>query len=88
MATRLSIGTDSGSMWVLGAYDHPAIHLMTNCSENHIENFSAFEPINRHSLTLFEENGCDNINIENVISSLDKFSSNDSFIKNIYKRLI
>ena len=88
LATKLSIGTDSGSMWVLGAYDHPAIHLMTNWSENHTENFSAFEPINRHSVTLFEEGGCDNINIESLISSLDKLSSNDSFIKKIYKKLI
>ena len=88
LATKLSIGTDSGSMWVLGAYNHPAIHLMTNWSENHKSNFSAFEPVNNHSITLFEQGGCDNIKIENMISSLSGFKDNDSFITKIYKKLI
>ena len=38
--------------------------------------------------TLFEQGGCDNIKIENMISSLSGFKDNDSFITKIYKKLI
>ena len=88
LGTKFSIGTDSGSMWVLGAYEHPSIHLMTNWSKNHKTNFSAFEPVNKTSVTLFEEGGCDNINIDSVINACDEFNDNDSFIKKIYKKII
>ena len=70
LATRLSIGTDSGAMWVMGAYSHPAINLVTNWLPNHNSNFSALEPVNKNSITFFEKEGCDNIPIEKVINNV------------------
>lgn len=75
LGTSLAIGTDSGSMWVLGAYSHPSIHLMTNWanfSQKHKTNFTAFEPLNSNSITFFEHDGCDNINKDEVIQTCVK----------------
>ena len=72
LATRLSIGTDSGAMWVMGAYSHPAINLMTNWLPNHHSNLMALEPKNKNGTTLYENGGCDNINIDQVISTVDE----------------
>ena len=30
LGAKVSLGTDSGSMWVLSAYSHPTITLLTN----------------------------------------------------------
>ena len=46
LATKLAVGADSGSMWALGAYSFPAIHLMTNWRDGHVKNFSAMNPVN------------------------------------------
>lgn len=62
LASNISIGTDSGAMWVMGAYSHPSIHLMTNWMNGHAKNFTALEPINDNGKTFFTENGCDHIN--------------------------
>ena len=42
-----SIGTDSGSMWVLGAYSHPFIVLNGPWMPGHTQNFGAFLPPNK-----------------------------------------
>lgn len=70
LASRLTIGTDSGAMWVMGAYSHPAINLVTNWLPNHNSNFSALEPVNKNGFTFFEKNDCDNISIEKVINKV------------------
>ena len=53
LATNLAIGADSGSMWTLGAYSFPAIHLMTNWRDGHVENFSAMNPVNVNGTSFF-----------------------------------
>ena len=39
LGSKLALGTDSGSMWVLAAYSHPSITLITNWYDNHNKNF-------------------------------------------------
>jgi hypothetical protein len=53
LATKLAVGADSGSMWTLGAYSHPAIHLMTNWRDGHTTNFSAMNPVNIKGISYF-----------------------------------
>ena len=92
LGTSLSIGTDSGSMWALGAYSHPSIHLMTNWANfkyRHETNFTAFEPLNSNSLTFFERNGCDNINKDEVIMTCVKMlDDNKTYFKKLLDKLI
>ena len=92
LGTSLSIGTDSGSMWALGAYSHPSIHLMTNWANfkyRHETNFTAFEPLNSNSLTFFERNGCDNINKDEVIMTCVKMlDDNKTYFKKFLDKLI
>ena len=70
LASELTIGTDSGAMWVIGAYSHPAIHLMTNWLPDHKSNLLAFEPVNDNGQTFFEMGGCDNISVKEVLNNI------------------
>tara|TARA_R110000744_G_scaffold155060_4_gene270271 strand:+ start:6330 stop:7226 length:897 start_codon:yes stop_codon:yes gene_type:complete len=72
LASRITIGTDSGAMWVMGAYSHPAINLMTNWLTNHHKNLMALEPVNDNGKTFFAEGGCDNISTEEVVNNVKK----------------
>jgi len=49
-----SIGTDSGSMWVLGAYSHPFIILNGPWMPGHVQNFEAFLPPNKKGKYIFK----------------------------------
>ncbi|MDO8609186.1 MAG: hypothetical protein Q7R95_01440, partial [bacterium] len=69
LSTKLTIGTDSGAMWVMGAYSHPAIHLMTYWLPNHNKNQYALCPINENGLTFFNEVSIDNILIQDVVNA-------------------
>ena len=66
LGAKASLGTDSGSMWVLSAYAHPTITLLTNWSKNHNENFTAFLPINKNGDYIFKENGFKDLTIDEV----------------------
>jgi len=70
LASRLVLGTDSGAMWVMGAYSHPAINLMTNWLPNHKTNLLALEPVNDNGQTFYEMGGCDNISLKRVFDSV------------------
>jgi hypothetical protein len=70
LASQLVIGTDSGAMWVMGAYSHPAINLMTNYLPGHRSNLLALEPINDNGQTFYEMGGCDNISIRQVANNI------------------
>ena len=72
LGTNISVGTDSGSMWVLGAYSHPSVNLITNWANNHSENLHAFAPKNINGVNLFSQDGCDNIDVEQVTEIIDK----------------
>ena len=67
LATNLAIGADSGSMWTLGAYSFPAIHLMTNWRDWHVENFSAMNPVNVNGTSFFASPMTDGWNHQEVL---------------------
>jgi len=70
LASRLVIGTDSGAQWVMGAYSHPAINLMTNWLPNHNTNLLALEPVNDNGQTFYAHGGCDNISAKEVLNNI------------------
>jgi len=70
LASRLVLGTDSGSQWVMGAYQHPAINLITDFLPGHSSNFLALNPINDNAVTFFSKGGCDNIPVEKVLENI------------------
>lgn len=73
LACKMVIGTDSGPMWVMGAYGHPAIHLMTNWLPGHTRNFDSLTPVNHgHAATFFEQGGTDNINQDDVLYIVER----------------
>ena len=67
LGSKLSIGTDSGSMWVLGAYSHPSLIISTNWYENHKSNLLATIPPNINSDVIFKENGFESLSVDEVI---------------------
>jgi len=67
LGSKLSIGTDSGSMWVLSAYSHPSLIISTNWYENHKNNLSATIPPNINSELIFKENGFESLSVEEII---------------------
>jgi len=72
LASKVVIGTDSGSMWVIGAYSHPSIHLITNWLPNHKDNLLALAPVNDNSINIFAEKGCDNIKQDEILQIIKK----------------
>jgi ADP-heptose:LPS heptosyltransferase len=70
LSCKMSIGTDSGNMWVMGAYSHPAVHLMTNWMVGHKQNFEALTPVNRHGVSVFAEGGANNIDRGHVLEKV------------------
>lgn len=70
LESTVSVTTDSGSGWVLGAYSHNSIYLMTNWLPNHTRNWSALEPVNKNGISIFEKGGCDNIKTDHFIEIL------------------
>ena len=71
MAAKLVMGPDTGSMWVMGAYSHPAINLITNHMPNHTSNLLALAPVNDNAVNLFGDGcRCDNINTDDVMQKI------------------
>lgn len=72
LGCEFSIGTDSGSSWVIGAYGFPQINLILKNSPNHIKNFTAFSPENylNNKIDLIGLDGKDSITKEKVIESI------------------
>jgi ADP-heptose:LPS heptosyltransferase len=71
LACKMSIGTDSGNMWVMGAYGHPAIHLLTNWLPGHVTN-CPLSPPNRNSVYCYAQGGTDNIKHKDVLSDIER----------------
>lgn len=67
-----SIGTDSGSMWCLGAYGLNQILLTTYWRQNHIINPSALVPVNykNRAINIFEPNDINNIQYDKIIEGI------------------
>ena len=70
LQSKLAVGTDSGSMWVLGAYQHPAIHLTTNWVSGHKKNFEAFVPANKKGTSFFAKNDINKIAQDDVLKTV------------------
>jgi len=70
------IGTDTGSMWVLGAYSVPAIHIMTYHMDGHNDNPSALCPKNRNGVMLFNPTNCNLVKPNLVIEEVKKYEEN------------
>jgi ADP-heptose:LPS heptosyltransferase len=63
------IGTDSGSMWTIGAYQSiPQINLITTWMPNHHSNHMAFAPLGTKAYNLLYNNGCETIEISKLIN--------------------
>jgi ADP-heptose:LPS heptosyltransferase len=62
------IGTDSGSMWCVGAYKEvPQLNLLTNWLSGHNKNPLALAPIGSLAQNLFTEGGCSKIDQKLVL---------------------
>jgi ADP-heptose:LPS heptosyltransferase len=73
LACKMSIGTDSGPMWVLGAYSHPALHLMTNWLPGHTTNFDALTPVNKNGSVIFNPfKDTSNIDYNDVLNQIER----------------
>ena len=73
MCCNAAIGTDSGSMWVIGAYNKiPQINLITNWLPNHFQNKLALAPVGEKTFNLYADNGCSNISIEDTLFKLNE----------------
>jgi len=61
------IGTDSGSMWCIGAYEKiPQLNLITNWLHSHRRNPLALAPAGKLSKNVFAEGGCSKIDTKVV----------------------
>lgn len=69
----LVIGNNSGFNWVVGAYGHPMISLLSRDAPNHNQNLLAFAPDNylNNNINLLCTQTCDDINQEKVLESID-----------------
>lgn len=78
LASEIVLGPDTGPMWIMGAYSHPAINLMTNHMKDHDSNLLALAPINENAINLFSYYksgiGCDGINTDLVVENIINFN--------------
>ncbi len=86
LGTKLALGTDSGSMWVLAAYNHPMIILGTNWYENHTDNLNATIPPIKKGECIFNQNNFSNLNAEIVYEKILSYGvKNENFIDKFFK---
>ncbi len=70
----VSITTNSGSGWVLGAYGVKQITLLTNDAPNHVSNLLAFQPENwaGNNISLLNSSSCDLIPQTDVLAAINQ----------------
>lgn len=68
----LILGTDAGTMWIIGAYSIPSIHLMTYHFPGHVQNQTAFMPVNENGVMIFDPRGCSLINPKLVLEQIER----------------
>ena len=86
LGCKLAIGTDSGSMWVLAAYNHPIIVLGTNWYDNHTENLKATIPPIKNGECIFNQNNFLNLKTDEVYDKILSYGvKNENFIDKIFK---
>ena len=85
LGTKLALGTDSGSMWVLSAYNHPIIILGTNWYDNHTKNLKATIPPIVDGECIFKENNFSNLSVDEVYEKiLDYGVEKESLIDKLF----
>ena len=75
LASKLVIGPNTGPMFVVGAYSHPSLHLLTNYYHDHNENFLTLAPVNDNGTNLFiprNPRGLDAMIPEKVVEHVNK----------------
>ncbi len=71
LQSKIMIGTDSGSSWIIGAYGHPQINLLTKWYPNHKEGFWPLAPENYLKKNIdICVNSWNNITVEMVINKI------------------
>ena len=86
LGSKLAIGTDSGSMWVLAAYNHPIIVLGTNWYDNHTNNLKATIPPIKNGECIFNQNNFLNLRTDEVYNKILSYGvRNESFVEKIFK---
>ena len=72
LTCKMSIGTDSGNMLVMGAYGHPTIQLMTNWLPGHTSNMMALGPSSKKGITIFDGDSVDYIPHDRVLEEIER----------------
>jgi ADP-heptose:LPS heptosyltransferase len=86
LGSKLAIGTDSGSMWVLAAYNHPMIILGTNWYDNHTDNLNATIPPIESGECIFNQNNFLNLDINEIYDKILFYGvKSENFIDKILK---
>ena len=86
LGSKLAIGTDSGSMWVLAAYNHPLIVLGTNWYDNHTKNLKATIPPIKNGECVFNQNNFLNLRTDEIYDKILSYGvKNENFIDKIFK---
>ena len=86
LGSKLAIGTDSGSMWVLAAYNHPLIVLGTNWYDNHTKNLKATIPPIKNGECVFNKNNFLNLRTDEIYDKILSYGvKNENFIDKIFK---
>jgi len=76
LESQFAIGTDSGSMWAMGAYGHKIINLLTNHMPNHNQNFNALAPISKLAYNHFAKDDINLIKNESILQSVEAIMEN------------
>ena len=69
----VSIGVETGASWVMAAYEHNTITLMTNWWRNHTANLLSLAPIGKNTVNLFGKDSCDSITKEQLLKTIKQF---------------
>lgn len=72
LESTISIGVDSGSQHIIGAYGHPQIILSTYWRKGHNSNWSALLPVNykNRAINIFKSNDINNIQYDKIVEGI------------------
>ena len=86
LGSKLAIGTDSGSMWVLSAYNHPIIILGTNWYNNHTDNLKATIPPIKNGECIFNKKNFLNLKTDEVYDKILSYGvESENFIDRVFR---
>lgn len=86
LGSKLALGTDSGSMWVLSAYNHPMIILGINWYDNHTDNLKATIPPIKNGECIFNKNNFLNLSVDEIYEKILSYGvKKENLIEKIFK---